>query len=716
MPVLSLRKASGFILIFTYVIIAILVVMAGSIFFRTTHETRLVRRGTDAREAMALAEEGVAYAIAELRAKNWQNWYTHVWENMETSANLTANSDTNTKIGPASGNPDISNGPNANRCNFGQRYNGHPSQTGQDVLGTGYVAYEDSYFVPERCDTQHVFFVRTYPDYRSDMTDQTLQEGIEAHVVVIRSIGIVNGTRRAVEQRISRRSLYEFFYFFPGSKLFFSGNYDGNTDTEGNPVGSMHVNGNIYLRYASFNNLKELSCAGYIKQYSETYNSPEDLDKYLWDDTDKFAVSTGQIDGTGQYIRSAANYAYRARYIPDLDYKFQTSWRTNSPYVYVNGVKIPFRAEGVDDEKFPDDDDYDPYDDPDNPTANGTYFERGVNWPAWPYYLYNKQAYTQSVQLSVSTDEFRSLELEKGLDPNTITTQKQYWNILEYKELNNEAKPDVRWLSEWWDKLDEVVDGVDASYKYGANNVEGLPVIADNADKSDAHVDVRYLNTKYQSDEWIAWLGTVEEKVGPINSRRNLNKVIKDSNNGGKRLTPPEPEENFRVLAQANGIYIGLNSATQCEILALGQEVDSSHDLAAAFGGIVNEDNPFDPGEVVTFKHPLYPARNAAKEIEDTYVFTIDIGELTDNISSNFNGIVYIDLTHNPNAADARDQVQDALDHDYTVRLENAEQINEYNVSSVSGLTVYSPYQNVQLQGDFNTVGWEPAAVITNRR
>lgn len=681
MSYFSLRNRRGFILIFAFLAITVLVILGGIYFLHSMNESRLTGKDKDSREALSMAEEGIAYAIQELKAKNWENWYTHSWNKAVTPAVLQTNTDPLTRV--------------SDRRILGQWFTNTAYQ--RTIIGSGYSAYRYSYFVQSRCSPSKVFFVRTYQDYRPDIGEPNLQAAIEDTVVVVRSIGIVNGARRCLEQRVSRHSLYEYFYFYPEDKVFKSGSYDGGqvSATDHNPLGKIHVNGNIGLYWASFANLKRLSCEGKLYQYHSFYSTPEWHDKYKWDYANMQATYNDPVNGAGEYQTMDLSNAYAPQALGDLDSKFghYANWANS---IKINGVKIPFRAENTDDEMFASGDD-------------DRYFTE--TWAEWPWPLYNHQATSvSSVNLTVPQEEYRSLERALSLAPNTIDNQTKYWNARFNGDIADNTRP-LTASQEWWVSPD--------AYNYGAGNIDGLPVQGSGAN---SYVNVRYLDSERQASDWTRWTAATKEVIAglPEASNRYLSAVIDEKNSGGEHINPPEPEAEYRELAETKGILVTLDDDNRCIIKIAGQQPATSGDtrnLERAFN-IEDGENPFNPE--LTFKNPLYPATADDKK---TYVLTVDVGRLSYYANRlGLNGILYVDFTHN---ADGQ-EVQEALDHDYTVRLENP-RFSSYTSRVFSPLTVYSPNQTVQLKGDINTYqsgsgstpytrGWRPAAVITNKR
>ena len=311
-----ISNQKGFILITSYMVVAVLLILSSAYLMYALTENRASQREKWAQEAFYAAEEGIAYAVAESRQWDYQ-WFTH---NSAVVGDVDITQHATNRLGlvpiPI--------------------YDGtHNGETGL-------------YRIPGRN-----FLVKTYPDL--------LFQG----VTVIRSVGQISVgpaivAQRAIEYRITSPSMFQYFMFFAQSQSLGS---PRGTIYDAGGLGSIHVNGNINLYGPDFRNLTALNCSGYFKTPRSwaPYADPAYYDKIYWNEKTKsykYHPAPGEPGYDGKYddrkaewLRETspdesnyANYDYTRSPFWNIDDYFHVDYALdwdNNIRAKINGLNIP---------------------------------------------------------------------------------------------------------------------------------------------------------------------------------------------------------------------------------------------------------------------------------------------------------------------------------------------------------------------------------------
>jgi len=465
---LRLNNNRGIALLIALGILLFLSIITSASFIRYGAERNISNRERALMQAFYNAEEGLNYAYGEL-AYNGYNWQTHTWNGSVLMPTV-----------------------------------GISSQFGGSFNADGLYSING-----------HHFQVITYLELDKDTKAST-------GVTVIHSRGTDPQAKvtRTVELRVSKNSLFDYFYFFPNDHTFNGATYDGQG------YGKIHVNGTVILKNNPiFKNITELSTAnaqnnGYFQLYNFQYSSPKGYDG-------------STVDGIASLSRSSAPpYDY---YVPSNSsydmYSLARKFTTSSTAATIDGITLPSTL--------------------------------SQEW-TWDKYAGDKASNEQPVSFQVSNDALAWLTAKSGdgailagddyqtflADPSAFD-----WNTWKanngYTASNTDTTGDLArkfwnsWLGsspsnindEWWSDL-----------TYGNDRL-----ISDN-------ISVSYLNTKEQTSVWQSWLegktATITKADTGDTETKPLSSVIKDASNGGQYLVPIKLETDYKKQAENGGISI----------------------------------------------------------------------------------------------------------------------------------------------------------------
>lgn len=249
----------GIILISVYLVLIVsLAIIAGAFFVRAAYESKHAQQLKDGTAALYEAETGIQCVYHEMRsgAQGW-DWTTHI------------DKDT----------PD----PNA----------AIPTSSGYKIPGSAISRNTKNYIVSGRAFEAKVF-----------------KEPGNSDITVVLSRATVGQETRAIEYKLAKKSLFEYYFFSPTDLVFQEGTYDAGN-------GEIHSNGNIELRdNAAINNLSEMTSAGFVYYninpstpgsyssyapyiyWSNDYKDVPDAEKYGYHKGDGYAYSGAKINGT----------------------------------------------------------------------------------------------------------------------------------------------------------------------------------------------------------------------------------------------------------------------------------------------------------------------------------------------------------------------------------------------------------------------------------
>ncbi|MCU0665555.1 MAG: hypothetical protein MUF05_00435 [Candidatus Omnitrophica bacterium] len=667
--ILRNKKASALLLSMITIIFLISVTAAALLRYITEQKSTNSTLGRI--KGIFNAEEGIYYAYAEL-SKNAFNWGTHEWKNSQLQ-----------KIA----NPTFS-----------------VAQAGFNNDGSYYVA-------------NHNFKVIVFPELRTD--------GSETNVVIVRSQGLDNTAAplRTIELRVSKQSLFDYFYFFPYDKTFSTATYDGAG------YGKMHANGNIYFSgNPIFINLTELSTAGKFALSNSQYASPYSFDN-----------NNTTIDGKADlYGSSAPPYEY---YLPSSLYNpgyffngnYYPSANNNAT---VDGIKLPITL--ATSWKW---DQYSGTKTQAEVPVSFTVDNNALSWLASNKSFLPPADYASfsAAVIDGTTDSFwNAWKAANYTDANTSTTgnlARAYWTtFLGPTYINNYVN------NEWWTDL-----------VYGNGRT---------TDASSDLIDVNFLDTSQQTSDWSSWLSG--KKVDIVKQDTNatgtldLQDILKDNSNGGKYLTPIDIQTDYKAKASSGGILLGqvetsgytawLNQPRTftysghtfnytmrqdanvytwgtnrveyitakddtvnrfCAAAGYDQDCSDCYDLRDAFESELSSNyyagdvmgwntEELEEKGIVSFKEFYNPVRPAGSSsylndsqniasAKKTKALNIDVEKLRAYLAGkDYNGIIYVET---PDESD--------LSYDYSVSLTNAGILPE------KGLTLVTPH-NIYVNGSFN--------------
>lgn len=666
-----INNQKGFILITTYMVMAVLFILSSAYLIYAITENRASQRERWAQEAFYAAEEGIAYAVAESRAQADYEWFTH---NSATVGDI------------YQGTPAIQSWLNLIPA---PTFDGiYDIATGQQETGL--------YHIPGRN-----FLVKTYPD------------PIFPGVTVIRSVGqIFQGAtvvaQRAIEYRLTRTSMFQYFMFFASSQYF---GLPVRTIYDAGGLGGIRVNGNISLYGPDFRNLTTLTCSGYFKTpNSSMYADPASYDSRYWDNTTKSYKTYSSADpryndGKAEWPRETyipawnfGNYDYSTYPFWNIDDCFQVDLAfdyNNNIRAKINGVNIPTRL------------------------GDG-YADAYYNWK-----MYGGGSST--VTFEVTPEVLQAL----GVVDATALYNKM--NAYRWTGIRNEA------------------DWLNTDFEYG----RGL-----NTSEDSKYVKVNYLDTQQpgQVKYWNELLADPDQDPSTLDA---LTEVVADANAGIKAIKTSLIDTKKKKDAKEAGVYIrdyDLNYSDWdnnfyqpyqksynnwfdtvyvpwvksgvvlswvnnvfvpwLETHPYGQPTwqewlnqysafiaANPMPVAPEYSGVeyVEQKTVTNPlsacSEVKWFYNCVRPPKQGSVP-KRTKVLEIDVEKMMDLGLAPKNGILYVDLrdTNSYGGANA----------DYSVMLVNAEKL------SPGGLTVVSP-SSVYIKGNYNTdTERQSSAIITN--
>lgn len=684
----KLKNTKGVALLVSITVMLFLSMIASALFIRLFSEYKNSQAEKDSIDAFYHAEEGINYAYGELSLSDYK-WLTHDW----------------------SGNP--------------LSLNPVTSSTYQVQMG-GSINSSGIYSV-----SGHHFNVVVFPEIDSG--------GNETGVIIIHSQGKSPTGRisRTLELRISKNSLFEYFYFFPNSTTFDTATFDGSG------YGKIHVNGAITFKGSPvFKNLLELSTAnaannGYFQIYNSQYTSPYYYDKNY---------GTTAIDGVIPMIQNTA---------PPFDFSFPSDFRYGIISKFNWGTNAKFEGTNWGTGMLPSEldrtwqwDKYSGEKDSKEKTVSvritnsdlaGKAFSQGnPSAGTQKTYLLSQAEYDTFIS-DPSAFNWEAWKQTNGFtDANTATTGnlakrfiRAWYNLNDTGNWIADAPSDVN--HEWWDDL-----------VYG-NDRTGSDII-----------DVKYFNTKEQSSEWNTWLQDKQVSITQTDTNQTqtmpLSDILKDGSNGGTYMVPLKLESNYKKKSEEGGIlltkgqtaeYTAWANTPYSITLSNGETINFTINSVGEIwdqmyyryeAGEISDDlfNEFDmrvndalseaynnvppywdwniPEELtacgaVTFTEFFNPLRhpgvseyywssprfndvNNMKYARKTKVIDIDVEKLRTYLEDNgqeFNGVIYIE---NPDS-------NDIYQGDFSVRVKNAGILPE------NGLTVVTPH-NIYVQGSFN--------------
>ncbi len=657
-------------------VLLFLSVLSGAAFLRFASEQGTSQREKALVQAFYNAEEGLNYAYGELAQHDF-DWNTHIWQGTTVLI------------------------PNSVTSSF-------QSQGGS--FNT-----DGSYYINDATNP-HYFKVITYHELDS--------VGVPTGITVVHSQGTDPKaiTQRTVELRVSKNSMFDYFYFFPSDKTFTSATYDGAG------YGKIHVNGKItFSGSPNFTNLAELSTAdsahnGYYALTNSQYSSPLD-----WDDNDSVVNGIAPLprDGAPPYSYYLSSDLY------DTYAKF--NWGDNAS---VDGKKLP------------------------------TQLDKVWNWDKYPG---DKSASEKPTSFRIDNATLAWLTYTKG--SGAILSGDDYTNFM--------AHPDTFDWEAWKNKPENIALGYTEAnadttgalaQKFwhtwqGDNptyvNKEWWSDLTYGDDRSDGDLEpVNFLNTKEQASAWQDWLkstdGTIKKADTGITETKELSEVIKDGSSGAQYLKPIGLDNNsYLNKAKDGGLYIvkGYSpeyAAWRQQILSFTLTIDPCNGEVVSFpasespmityrnwrikhgftcstgtpeqvSGLCTEfftkrnavysaavatrpatsriwdQDLINAGVINTtqFYNTLHPAgtwyyqstTDVLLSAKPTPVLDIDVEKLRTYLAAtgrSFNGIIYID---NPDYNDTN--------YDFSVRIKNG------GVLPQNGLTVVTPH-NIFVQGSFN--------------
>jgi len=284
-------------------------------------ERFLSRRYSDSLVALYAADKGIEYAFIETQNHNW-SWSTHKVDTLDVD-----NDQDTTELIPRFA----------------------PPNPAPETLPTGFVTLTGgSYDFGTGCyrvsTSSGLIEVKTYTD--PNKPDET--------IALCRSTsGSSPRISRILKYRITRRSLYQYLYFYPSDKTFSSMTIDGGVDDSGNKLGRIYVNGSIWMHNSTFTNMTELSTktTGSILKYNFPYSAPYKLD----------AVIGGARDGgaplpslTGSHIYSASNpYPWQSGNWPPSSWPPLDWWNVNRHFYYDPATSYTYQAATVNGTNLP---------------------------------------------------------------------------------------------------------------------------------------------------------------------------------------------------------------------------------------------------------------------------------------------------------------------------------------------------------------------------
>jgi len=703
-----ISNKKGIVLLASYLVVMVVAILSTAFLTQVVTESKSAKRSTASVEAFYAAQAGLNFAYAECYLAGW-DWRTHDWANgfVDTDVDVHATYPSNLNLSAAWDS--------------------------------------DGYYTIPGYD----FKVRAYRELDWDKVAQNDSDPYTG-VIIIHSQGTDPDSlvTRTLELRVSQRSMYQYFYFFPESHTFESGTYDGGG------YGGIHVNGNITFKsYPTFVNLTSLSAGdtydhgnpdhtGYLNYYNFQYSAPysfDDNDPGSADDRDGFAPMP---------ISSAPPYNYY-----NLSEWFSTDYHFNyHKYAYgkINldastgsTFPIPKTLDSGSDYEW----NYDKYKYSQPADEVGVRFkvddsilammarnERGASASSRTanpsYYLLTDTEQTTFNADPANFDWSAWRNTHSGsISADNLAIEKKFWRARYNCQDTGNWAADADTAStdsfaashysinhEWWDDL-----------TYGNDRAS----LTDDLSPAQSEITTSpeyegyYLNTEHQVQSWQDYMENKEVTITKSDTGEEetleLSSVINDSNTGGEYINPMRLEVNYAERAEEGGISIttSINSAwTQWQQTRIDMirryfrgEITREEFIDMYLTWLQSNPAPAryvsnNPISDVTTVDNFYNTTRPARASEYTWqgnlfdkfpeyswmpartkVLTIDVAALNEKIENenlSFNGVVYVE------SADYSDTA-----YDYSVRLINAGVLPE------AGLTVVSPH-NIYVQGNFN--------------
>lgn len=308
------KNKKGAMLITLGLVAVVLFILVGTYVSVSIIQSQKVRRESLSLQAFYAAEKGIEYVFVESKNKNWE-WYTHEVPQQEPQTNL---------LQPLSNPPSVTL----------QISSGNPK-----INSAGCYEIDISGDIP---GANNKVEVKAYAD--PDHPDET----------IILSKGTVGSVCRLLKFRLTRKSFYKFFFYYPTNHWFWNEVFDGKGE------GGIYVNGRIFLHGTTFSNLTELSTStiGYIHKYGYQYTPPGYLDE-LSDPPHNIFANDGyaplpRIDGAHIYTEGNP-YPWQRWEYPPYPYSWPPlDWINVDRHFYcnrpdncwvdtglVNGVELP---------------------------------------------------------------------------------------------------------------------------------------------------------------------------------------------------------------------------------------------------------------------------------------------------------------------------------------------------------------------------------------
>lgn len=403
---IKLRENRGVLLISTFAVAAVISVISGAYLASSLAQNQSVQRQKDSMQAFYAAEAGIEYAFIESQNRGWM-WATH---QAETDTDNDGDTDPNELLPRQAGVPI----PTLDRTAIINT---------QDCPG----CYEINLPSGQRIQ------VKAYAD--PARPDETL----------VLSRNTTDSASRIIKYRINRRSLYQYFLYYPGDTIL------RDMQLDGKDTGGIYVNGNIGLGHSTFTRITELSTNKDGKIFLEYghYNSPYELD-----------ISRGKMDGYAPlpYIGESASDPHI--YSRDNPYPWKMwNWPPyNWPPIDWRNVDYHFRDEAA--------------------TINGVELPRDDLPSPWYWDKYASPA---------SADE----KPVQFVDKDGKVPSEDYWDKLRDQVFNGTeygyCNRDTTCLNNYFDED----FWPDKTYRRGIGKVE-----------------VNYLDTDKQAKDWVNWLSS----------------------------------------------------------------------------------------------------------------------------------------------------------------------------------------------------------------
>ena len=654
-----LMNKKGTILVATYMVLCVIIVVASSFFSMVLTDNKAVTRDNDGVRALSNAERGIAYAYYEAYNLGW-DWTTHKWFNTNK---------TKLKVVPP-----------------GQRM-----KTRADCDFNG-----DGFYVHASGD----FMVKAYPD-------QTRDNDI---VVVVR--GICGNETKTLMYYLTRRGIYDFFLYTPYDLDLYNA-VGRHPKLNG---GGIHSNGDIHIdTYMRLEDISELSAGedGNIyyegRQYIPPYfadrldgvmdgKSPitrlDDMGNVWRDDTVNEAGPFGNYNSSGQWCWDSG-----ATYFVGTSLELRDSFQSTelhfagskqdihnvapgqSSYV-VNDSSVALNSQNCWIKPYILDSEGDRIEKTwvEIPSEMDTEWE----WDKYGWSSYGSVSGEKPVSFYTYKDDGTSVdvantywEIDGGtgdvvmLDPpigGDVTqwavfnaahpSAQKYWDMYASPEFWKSTYDD----NSYYEYLAEVVNPEVLDGTYGDERLNGDALM------------VKHTNSKKQPDDWRNYL---------VNS--GLDGIVRDGNNGGEYLEPPDFDQTYSRLAERDGLLIDLDSS-----------FDGSYDDYDEWQDVLEKsiDNA-----VATLNYGT-TTNDVAKKVKFINTFTgkwnvvleIDFKNMQTQSKYPNNGIVYSKVP---------------------IRITNASKLAR--AKPKYGFTLLGE-ENVYLKGDYNVDQWVTSAVISKKR